>query len=158
MPKAAAALATPRRPTNVTLSEPLLTEARALGINLSQACERGLAAAVAEAKAQQWLAEIRPAIEAWNEYVDRHRCSARRCAALLMSSNASPRPPVRKIWIRARRAVVTPDPGQRECPVQVNDASQRRCKAAFAQVPSVRRPTDAAWCRDRLRPCGLGRN
>ena len=35
-----------RRPTNVTLPDNLLREARALGINLSQACERGLAAEV----------------------------------------------------------------------------------------------------------------
>lgn len=71
MPKPAA-VTTPRRPTNVTLAEPLLAEARALGINLSQACERGLAAAVAEAKAQRWLAENRPAIDAWNAYVEQH--------------------------------------------------------------------------------------
>ena len=31
-----------RRPTNVTLPEALLREARDLGINLSQACERRL--------------------------------------------------------------------------------------------------------------------
>jgi len=72
MPKATAAGQTPRRPTNVTLAEPLLAEARALGINLSQACERGLAAAVADAKAQRWLAENRPAMDAWNDYVGRH--------------------------------------------------------------------------------------
>ena len=35
-----------RRTTNVTLPEALLREARALAINVSQACERGLAAAV----------------------------------------------------------------------------------------------------------------
>lgn len=69
MPKTPAAVAVPRRPTNVTLAEPLLAEARAFGINLSQACERGL---VAEAKAKRWLAENRPAIEAWNDSVDRH--------------------------------------------------------------------------------------
>jgi antitoxin CcdA len=72
MPKAAAVTATPRHPTNVNLSEPLLTEASTLRINLSQDCERGLAIAVAEAKAQQWLAENRPEIEAWNDYVERH--------------------------------------------------------------------------------------
>lgn len=72
MPRHAAATQTPRRATNVTLSEPLLTEARALSINLSQACERGLAAAVAEARAQRWLAENRPAMDAWNDYVERH--------------------------------------------------------------------------------------
>jgi antitoxin CcdA len=63
---------TPRRPTNVTLPESLLREARALEINLSQACEQGLAAAVATARAQRWLADNRAAMEAWNAYVEEH--------------------------------------------------------------------------------------
>jgi len=62
----------PRRPTNITLSEPLLHEARALKINLSQACERGLSIEVAETKARLWLEENRSAIDAWNEHVERH--------------------------------------------------------------------------------------
>ena len=41
----ARATAPSRRPTNVTLPEPLLHEARALKINVSHACERGLAEA-----------------------------------------------------------------------------------------------------------------
>lgn len=72
MPRISTGTQPPRRATNVTLSEPLLIEARALRINLSQACERGLAAAVAEARAQRWLAENRPAMDAWNDYVERH--------------------------------------------------------------------------------------
>ncbi len=62
----------PRRPTNVTLPEPLLREARDLGINVSQACERGLAAAVAETRAERWKRENRAAMDAWNEHVERH--------------------------------------------------------------------------------------
>ena len=61
-----------RRPTNVTLSEPLLREARALKINVSQACESGLAQEVASAKAKQWQAENRAAMDAWNEYVEQN--------------------------------------------------------------------------------------
>jgi antitoxin CcdA len=61
-----------RRPANVTLPESLIQEAKALGINISQACEKGLAAAVAEAQGAAWLSENRPAIEAWNEYVEEH--------------------------------------------------------------------------------------
>lgn len=61
-----------RKPTNVTLPEPLLREARDLGINVSQACEHGLSAAVAESKAQKWLRENREAMDAWNEYVERN--------------------------------------------------------------------------------------
>jgi antitoxin CcdA len=61
-----------RRPTNVTLPESLLREARELEINVSQACERGLAAEVAESKARRWLRENRAAMDAWNEYIDEH--------------------------------------------------------------------------------------
>ena len=59
----------PRRATNVTLPESLLREARDMGINLSQACERGLAAAVAEQRRQRWLEENGEAIAAWNDHV-----------------------------------------------------------------------------------------
>lgn len=61
-----------RRATNVTLPEALLREARELDINLSQACERGLVAAVAEVKAERWLRENRAAMEAWNDHIERH--------------------------------------------------------------------------------------
>lgn len=61
-----------RKATNVTLPAALLKEARELGINLSQACERGLAASVAEARAQRWLKDNREALNAWNEYVEQH--------------------------------------------------------------------------------------
>lgn len=43
-----------------------------MNINLSHACEQGLAAAVAEARRQRWLDENREAIASWNEYVDKH--------------------------------------------------------------------------------------
>lgn len=61
-----------RQRTNVTLPESLLQEARKLKINLSQACERGLAAEVCEAKAQKWRQENQGAINAWNAYVEEH--------------------------------------------------------------------------------------
>jgi len=38
-----AAAAAPKKPTSVSLAEPLLAEAKALGINVSQAAEEGLA-------------------------------------------------------------------------------------------------------------------
>jgi antitoxin CcdA len=59
-----------RRAANVTLPESLLREAKALGINVSQACEKGLAAAVSEAQGVAWLRENRAALDAWNEYVE----------------------------------------------------------------------------------------
>lgn len=59
-----------RQRTNVTLSEALLREARQLNINLSQACERGLSAAVLEMKAAQWRQENQAAMDAWNAHVE----------------------------------------------------------------------------------------
>ncbi len=61
-----------RKPTNVTLPEPLLTQARTLGINVSAACERGLVAEVKQARQARWLAENRAAMDAWNDYFDTH--------------------------------------------------------------------------------------
>lgn len=61
-----------RRATNVTLPEDLVNEARALRINVSQACEAGLAAALAAARREAWRAENREAMVCWNEYVEQH--------------------------------------------------------------------------------------
>ncbi|MGC8476891.1 MAG: type II toxin-antitoxin system CcdA family antitoxin [Acetobacteraceae bacterium] len=62
-----------RRATNVTLPAPLLAEARALQVNLSQAAERGLREAVAEARRQRWQAENEAAIAEWNAHVEAHQ-------------------------------------------------------------------------------------
>ena len=58
-----------KRPTNLSLDADLVEAARALDINVSAACERGLAAEVKKAREQQWLEENLPALEAWNEWV-----------------------------------------------------------------------------------------
>lgn len=60
----------PRRATNVSLSEPLLAEAKALGINVSRACEVGLSAEVSREREARWMAENRAAIQWWNEWVE----------------------------------------------------------------------------------------
>jgi antitoxin CcdA len=60
----------PKRATNVTLPVALVDEAKALGINLSQACEAGLAKRVSETKAEQWKRENRAAIESWNKWTE----------------------------------------------------------------------------------------
>ena len=73
MAKRAAEAEVPRRlATNVSLSEALVLEAKALDINVSRAAERGLQAAVAEARAGRWLAENRSAIAGQNAWVDEH--------------------------------------------------------------------------------------
>ncbi len=60
-----------RRPTNVTLPVELVTEAKALQINVSQACESGLARAVMDARRLRWLEENKGAIEAHNAMIER---------------------------------------------------------------------------------------
>lgn len=60
----------PRQRTNVTINPEHVAEARALGINLSEACERGLVAAIAEARAACWLEENREALDSSNAWVE----------------------------------------------------------------------------------------
>ena len=47
----------PKRATNISLAESLLAEAKQLRINISQAAEAGVARAVAEKRAELWVAE-----------------------------------------------------------------------------------------------------
>ena len=61
-----------RRPTNVTLPDTLLREARDLGINLSQACEVGLSAAVAGERRRRWLQDNHQALDDYNTYIQRN--------------------------------------------------------------------------------------
>lgn len=61
-----------RKAANVSLNEALLAEAKALNINISQAAEAGLARAVAEKRAERWLADNREAVESSNAYVEEH--------------------------------------------------------------------------------------
>lgn len=63
---------TAKKPTNVSLAEPLLAEAKKLRINVSQAAEEGVAQAVAKRRAELWLEENREAIESSNTYVKKH--------------------------------------------------------------------------------------
>lgn len=59
-----------KKATNVSLSTDLIAEAKALGINISQACERGLTAELAEVRSAHWRAENAGAIGAWNDFVE----------------------------------------------------------------------------------------
>jgi antitoxin CcdA len=61
-----------KRPTNVSLSRRLLEEAREHGINISRACERGLAEQVAASRARKWIEENTPAIRSSNAHVEEH--------------------------------------------------------------------------------------
>src|SRR3546814_19230143 len=59
-----------RKPTNVSLDTGLVSEAKRLGINISRACEQGLAALIAEEKARHWRADNAEAIAASNAFVE----------------------------------------------------------------------------------------
>jgi len=61
-----------KRATNVSINQGLLEEARALEINLSATFERALEAEVRARKREQWLAENREAIDAYNDHVREH--------------------------------------------------------------------------------------
>ena len=62
----------PRRSTNLTLSATLVTEARALGVNLPQAAEAGIARAVAEAADASYAVENRAKMAAWSAFFETH--------------------------------------------------------------------------------------
>ena len=57
-----------RRATNITLPVDVLAEARALDLNVSQACEQGLKAEIAKSRAAR-VAGREPRS---NDYVERH--------------------------------------------------------------------------------------
>ncbi len=63
---------TAKKATNVSLAENLLAEAKALGINVSQAAESGLANAVAEKRAELWVKENAKAFDCWNDYIEKN--------------------------------------------------------------------------------------
>ncbi len=60
----------PRQATNVSLDRNTLADARGLGINVSQACERGLVETISKVRAERWRDENRAAILSSNAYVD----------------------------------------------------------------------------------------
>ncbi|WP_170416063.1 type II toxin-antitoxin system CcdA family antitoxin [Ruegeria atlantica] len=61
-----------RKPTNLSLDSALLSEAKALKVNLSRAAEEGVRAAVTAAKSERWKAENASALRSSNSYVERH--------------------------------------------------------------------------------------
>jgi len=61
-----------RRPTNVSLAAELIDEAKSLDINISQACEKGLAAEVKKAREDKWIEENWEAIQSSNAYIEKH--------------------------------------------------------------------------------------
>ena len=70
--KAASADRGARRSTNLSLDARLVEQARQLEVNLSRACEEGLAARIAEELGRRWRAENAEAIASSNDFVDRN--------------------------------------------------------------------------------------
>jgi antitoxin CcdA len=58
-----------KRSTNLTLSDNLVEEARALDVNLSQAAEDGIARAVTAARDEQWVRRNREAMASYDAFV-----------------------------------------------------------------------------------------
>src|SRR3546814_10127421 len=66
------AISSNRKATNISLDMSLLEQARAFNINISRACERGLAEQIAESRAERWRAENAEALALSNRYDERN--------------------------------------------------------------------------------------
>lgn len=61
-----------KKPTNLSLDQSLLQEARSFGVNLSQAAEAGVRQAVTTAKTIHWKAENAKALQSSNDWVQKN--------------------------------------------------------------------------------------
>ncbi|TPG49763.1 type II toxin-antitoxin system CcdA family antitoxin [Sphingomonas glacialis] len=59
-----------RRATNISLDTKLVEAAKAYGINVSRACEEGLAKQVSDERSRRWQEENRGAIDAYNAWIE----------------------------------------------------------------------------------------
>lgn len=64
--------AAPKKSCNLSINAELLSQAKALGINLSQTLEAQLEKLVREARAKQWAEENKDAIESQNRWIEKH--------------------------------------------------------------------------------------
>ncbi len=62
----------PKKAANLSINADLLQKARELDINLSATLEQALAEVLRARQREQWLAENRNAIAAYNDHVDKH--------------------------------------------------------------------------------------
>jgi len=60
-----------RKRLNITVREDIIEDARAMDLNISEAAEAGLLAALRKAREEAWLRENADAIRAHNERVER---------------------------------------------------------------------------------------
>ena len=74
-----------KKPTNVSINEGLLREARALDINLSATLEKALEAEVRARRRAQWREDNREAMAAYNARIARHGLAGDRVRAFKAS-------------------------------------------------------------------------
>ena len=61
-----------KRVANVSIDAGILDAAKAFAVNISQAAERGVAQAVAQKQAEQWLRDNQTALDSSNAFVEKH--------------------------------------------------------------------------------------
>jgi antitoxin CcdA len=61
-----------KRPTNISLPVAIVDEAKELGINISQACEKGVVAEISVRRRERWIEENWDAIQSSNAWVEKH--------------------------------------------------------------------------------------
>ncbi|BBC99662.1 MULTISPECIES: type II toxin-antitoxin system CcdA family antitoxin [Sphingobium] len=59
-----------RKATNLSLDVDLVADAKALGINLSRACEEALRKEIAAERGRRWQEDNKEAIAAWNVWAE----------------------------------------------------------------------------------------
>ncbi|MCC6199515.1 MAG: type II toxin-antitoxin system CcdA family antitoxin [Moraxellaceae bacterium] len=62
----------PKKATNLSINSDLLFRAKELGINLSAALEQALTQVLKQRHKEQWLAENRGAIAAYNQEIEKY--------------------------------------------------------------------------------------
>lgn len=62
----------PKKAANLSVNADLLSKAREMDINLSATLEQALAETIKRRQREQWLAENKDAIHAYNDHVEKH--------------------------------------------------------------------------------------
>jgi len=60
-----------KKAANLSVDRDLLELARGLNLNLSQVLEAGLNEAIRQRQREQWLQKNRPALDAYNEHIEK---------------------------------------------------------------------------------------
>ena len=58
--------------TNISINAALLAEAKELGVNISQACESGLARELKSVREVKWKRENESTMQAWNDWTEKN--------------------------------------------------------------------------------------